>query len=339
MAAKRLTMRQLREILRLRLGCGLPQRAVATAVKAGKGTVSEYLGLARAAGVGWPIPEELASDEALEARVFGVKVEAQSDRAAVDAPLVHAELRRPGVTLSLLWQEFRIPYSLLDKTAYLLNEYLQLGMREDRVTFRNLWFQSGEQRRGLRPDLERRETLPLRAFYWFAKDLAPEDDVVGTLDPEAQHLALVRNHLEHKFFRLHTEGPLGPTPLKATGAFADTISLHLHERAFERKCLRILRTSRAAIIYLSLAMHRNRIAPQNVHQTTRSGTFTSTPCLLPNTTATEQKRHRRQPSAPLSRCTHLRPSSTREASGLRSHMPALRPDDRHGCLAKIRFPG
>ena len=105
MAAKRLTMRQLREILRLKLGCGLPQRAVATAVKAGKGTVSEYLGLARAAGVGWPIPEELASDEALEARVFGVKAEAQSDRAAVDAPLVHAELRRPGVTLSLLWQE------------------------------------------------------------------------------------------------------------------------------------------------------------------------------------------------------------------------------------------
>ena len=106
MAAKRLTMRQLREILRLKLGCGLPQRAVATAVKAGKGTVSEYLGLARAAGVGWPIPEELASDEALEARVFGVKAEAQSDRAAVDAPLVHAELRRPGVTLSLLWQEY-----------------------------------------------------------------------------------------------------------------------------------------------------------------------------------------------------------------------------------------
>lgn len=106
MAAKRLTMRQLREILRLKLGCGLAQRAVATAVNAGTGTVSEYLGLARAAGVGWPIPEELASDEALEARVFGVKAEAQSDRAAVDAPLVHAELRRPGVTLSLLWQEY-----------------------------------------------------------------------------------------------------------------------------------------------------------------------------------------------------------------------------------------
>ena len=73
MAAKRLTMRQLREILRLKLGCGLAQRAVATAVNAGTGTVSEYLGLARAAGVGWPIPEELASDEALEARVFGLK--------------------------------------------------------------------------------------------------------------------------------------------------------------------------------------------------------------------------------------------------------------------------
>jgi transposase len=106
LAAKRLTMRQLREILRLRHECGLPQREVAKAVKAGKGTISEYLGKAEAAGVGWPIPEELATDEALEARVFGVKPEAQSDRAAVDTAWVHAELRRPGVTLSLLWQEY-----------------------------------------------------------------------------------------------------------------------------------------------------------------------------------------------------------------------------------------
>lgn len=99
-------MRQLREILRLSLGCGLPQRAVARAVKAGTGTVSEYLGRAAAAGVGWPIPEELATDEALEARVFGVRAAAESGRAAVDAAWVHGELRRAGVTLSLLWQEY-----------------------------------------------------------------------------------------------------------------------------------------------------------------------------------------------------------------------------------------
>lgn len=106
MAAKRLTMRQLREILRLSLECGLPQRAVARAVKAGAGTVSQYLGRAEAAGVGWPIPEELATDEALEAKVFGVKSAAESGRAPVDAAWVHGELRRPGVTLSLLWQEY-----------------------------------------------------------------------------------------------------------------------------------------------------------------------------------------------------------------------------------------
>jgi hypothetical protein len=64
----------------MKLGCGLPQRAVANAVKAATGTVSEYLGLARAAGVGWPKPDELASDEAPEARVFGVKAEAQMRR-------------------------------------------------------------------------------------------------------------------------------------------------------------------------------------------------------------------------------------------------------------------
>lgn len=161
-----------------------------------------------------------------------------------------------GIRREFLRAAFRIAYSLLDKTAYLLNDYLQLGMREDRVTFRNLWYDHGEQQRGLRPDFQRRKSLPLRALYWLAKDLAPNEDVTGTLDPDAQHLALIRNHLEHKFLKLHKEGFHGPARTIATGDLADTLSLHLHEHAFEKKTLRILRLARAAIIYLVLAIHR-----------------------------------------------------------------------------------
>ncbi len=99
-------MRRLREILRLSVEGGLPQRAVAEALGIGTGTVSEYLGRARVAGVGWPIPVELEDDDKLETRVFGPKREGDSGRGVLDVAFVHEELRRPGVTLSLLWQEY-----------------------------------------------------------------------------------------------------------------------------------------------------------------------------------------------------------------------------------------
>jgi transposase len=99
-------MRRLREVLRLSLEGGLPQRAVAEALGIGAGTVSEYLGRARVVGVGWPIPAELADDDRLEERVFGPKRPSETDRGPLDVALIHEELRRPGVTLSLLWQEY-----------------------------------------------------------------------------------------------------------------------------------------------------------------------------------------------------------------------------------------
>ena len=52
-------MRQIREVLRLKWGCGLSHRAIAKACSVGLGTVSDYLTRAKGAGVPWPLPEEL----------------------------------------------------------------------------------------------------------------------------------------------------------------------------------------------------------------------------------------------------------------------------------------
>lgn len=87
------------------LESGLSQRAVADSLGIGKGTVSEYLRRAREAGVGWPIPDDL-DDAKLEARVFGANSRDETGRGVLDLALVHAEMRRPGVTLQLLWMEY-----------------------------------------------------------------------------------------------------------------------------------------------------------------------------------------------------------------------------------------
>lgn len=107
MAATRLLMRRLRELLRLKYEVGLPHRAIAQACAIGLGTVSEYLARATAAGVQWPLPDNL-DDAALEARLFARPVDpARLDQALPQWSQLHQELKRPGVTLQLVWFEYR----------------------------------------------------------------------------------------------------------------------------------------------------------------------------------------------------------------------------------------
>ncbi len=108
MPAERASMRCVREILRQKHGCGASDRAIARSTVVARSTVSDYVGHAAAAGLVWPLPATL-SDAALEALLFvgtgiapGTRRKAEPDWAAL-----HRELRRPGVTLMLLWQEHR----------------------------------------------------------------------------------------------------------------------------------------------------------------------------------------------------------------------------------------
>src|SRR5436309_5177677 len=107
MAATRLLMRQLRDVLRLKFDAGLSHRAIAQACTVGLGTVTTYLQRAAAAGLTWPLSDDL-DDAALEARVFArPAVPPARDRVVPDWRPLHQELKKPGVTLSLLWLEYR----------------------------------------------------------------------------------------------------------------------------------------------------------------------------------------------------------------------------------------
>jgi transposase len=107
MAATRLLMRRLRELLRLKYDAGLGHRAIAQACAVGLGTVTSYLHRAAAAGVAWPLPDDL-DDAALEARLFARPALAPAtDRVVPDWRQQHHELKKSGVTLALLWTEYR----------------------------------------------------------------------------------------------------------------------------------------------------------------------------------------------------------------------------------------
>ena len=104
MATKRITMRKIREILRLKQEKGLSHRSIARSLRLGIGTVSEYLAKAKAVGLSWPLPDEM-DDAALEGRLFPRKPESNA-QARPDFAYIHEELRRTGVTLLLLWLEY-----------------------------------------------------------------------------------------------------------------------------------------------------------------------------------------------------------------------------------------
>jgi transposase len=107
MPSERLLMRKIREILRLRLEQGLAQRIIGQSLRLSQGAISGYLSRARRAGLGWPLPDDL-DDARLEALLFPPMPEVAPERRPMpDWTVVHRELRRPNMTLALLWDEYR----------------------------------------------------------------------------------------------------------------------------------------------------------------------------------------------------------------------------------------
>lgn len=107
MPTKRLSMRLYREILRLRHAGGLTQRQIARSLSLGVGTVCGCLRRAEAAELSWPLGAEVddARLEALLSPQHAAKGVA-AGRGLPDLARIHEELRRPGVTLQLLWVEY-----------------------------------------------------------------------------------------------------------------------------------------------------------------------------------------------------------------------------------------
>ncbi len=109
MPRERLSMRKIKEVLRLRFEQGLSHRSIATSCGIGITSAREYLIRAKEAGLSWPLPPEL-DDGALEALLFTSPKPADANRGRLDWPAAHHELRKKGVTLQLLWQEYRAVY-------------------------------------------------------------------------------------------------------------------------------------------------------------------------------------------------------------------------------------
>jgi transposase len=98
-------MRKIRDVLRYRHSAGLSLDAIARSLNLSKGVVAKYIRLASTAGLSWPLPDEL-DDNGLEKLLYRQVAAREPTYAEPDYALVHQELKKKGVTLILLWEEY-----------------------------------------------------------------------------------------------------------------------------------------------------------------------------------------------------------------------------------------
>ena len=100
-------MRKIKEVLRLKWEHSCSNKQIAKSCKVSRSTVRDYVRRAQGAGLSWPIDPEL--DEAtLENLLFPVQpVAVSSHRQMPSMEYLFAELKRKGVTLQLLWYEYK----------------------------------------------------------------------------------------------------------------------------------------------------------------------------------------------------------------------------------------
>lgn len=130
-------MRRIREVLRQRWECGFSERTVAASCGLARSTVGKYVQRAREAALSWPLPSEL-TDEELERRLFPAACpEEDGPRFVPDWAEVHRQLARKGVTLQLVWEEYKqehpdgFQYTQFCVRYRAWRETLDLPMRQD----------------------------------------------------------------------------------------------------------------------------------------------------------------------------------------------------------------
>lgn len=137
MARKRISVRKAKEILRLRLGAGRSLREVAQSVGTSPSVVHDCVARFRVAGLTWPLDTEM-DDVEVESALYPSKGKpSPGKKAPPDLASLHKELRRKGVTLYLLWQEYKkdhaedgYQYSQFAKIYQAYRKHLDVTMRQ-----------------------------------------------------------------------------------------------------------------------------------------------------------------------------------------------------------------
>lgn len=138
-------------------------------------------------------------------------------------------------------ESFRICFSILDKIAFLINEYYRLGSDEHKVYFTSEWLKN----------IKKIDNPYLLALYWLSCDLSPQGN--ESPEPDSRKIKEVRNFLEHKFVRIRTSFP--SCIWDNSQDFFYTIS----ENELKKLTFKIFHLVRFALFYFCLSVRYNEL--------------------------------------------------------------------------------
>lgn len=156
-----------------------------------------------------------------------------------------------------LWAEklkmsYLSAFAIFDKIAYLLNHYLNLGLKSSQVNFRSLWFNNRDPKKGVIEELEKSRNWPLRGLFALSQDLYWKADGSLNAEPEARTLNDIRQYIAHKYLTVHDSfcSALGAVD---AGQKQSEISYPIADEELILATKKLLKLVRSATIYLSLA--------------------------------------------------------------------------------------
>lgn len=136
-----------------------------------------------------------------------------------------------------------------------MNEYFELGLGEREVDFRKIWYLKGNKQQ-LNPIFDKSQNLALRGLYLISKDLyfnnqdEESQEFRKVIEPEAQEINNIRNHLEHKFITIKI------LDIRQFGQFSDRERpFYITQDELINKTINLAQLTREAMIYLSFSVH------------------------------------------------------------------------------------
>ena len=98
------------------------QRRIADSARCSRHTIRKVLEVASKANIHWPLDEDITNVE-LERILFPDKYQKISTYVEPDYPYIHRELAKPGVTLTLLWEEYCRKCYESGRTPYMSTQF------------------------------------------------------------------------------------------------------------------------------------------------------------------------------------------------------------------------
>ena len=109
------------------------QRRIADSTRCSRHTIRKVLEVASKANIHWPLDEDITNTE-LERILFPDKYQKISTYVEPDYPYIHRELAKPGVTLTLLWEEYCRKCYESGRTPYMSTQFGDKYRKWARIT-------------------------------------------------------------------------------------------------------------------------------------------------------------------------------------------------------------